>query len=72
MIAVTGSLPVLPTTFQESLRIGGRLFVIVGDAPVMEAKLITRVGEHEYQEEGLFETDIPPLRNALQPNRFVL
>ena len=72
VIAVTGSLPVLPTAFQESLRIGGRLFVIVGDAPVMEAKLITRVGEHEYQEEGLFETDIPPLRNALQPNRFVL
>ena len=46
--------------------------MIVGDAPVMEAKLITRVGQHEYQEEGLFETDIPPLRNALQPNRFVL
>lgn len=72
VIALTGSLPVLPKSFQESLRIGGRLFVIVGDAPVMEAKLITRVGQHEYQEQGLFETDIPPLRNALQPNRFVL
>ena len=72
VIAVTGSLPVLPKTFQESLRTGGRLFVIIGDAPVMEAKLITRVGEHEYQEEGLFETDIPPLRHALQPNRFKL
>ena len=72
VIAITGSLPLLPKSFQESLRIGGRLFVIVGDAPVMEAKLITRVGEHEYQEQGLFETDIPPLRNALQPNRFTL
>jgi protein-L-isoaspartate(D-aspartate) O-methyltransferase len=72
VIALTGSLPVLPKSFQESLHIGGRLFVIVGDAPVMEAKLITRVGQHEYQEQGLFETDIPPLRNALQPNRFVL
>jgi len=72
VIALTGSLPILPKIFQESLRIGGRLFVIVGDAPVMEAKLITRVGQHEYQERGLFETDLPPLRNALQPNRFVL
>lgn len=72
VMTVTGSLPILPKSIQESLRIGGRLFVIVGDAPVMEAKLISRVGQHEYQEEGLFETEIPPLRNALQPNRFVL
>ena len=72
VIAVTGSLPVLPNVFQESLAIGGRLFVIVGDSPVMEAKLITRVGQNEYQEENLFETDMPPLRNAPQPNRFVL
>lgn len=72
LIAVTGSLPILPKSFQESLRIGGRLFVIVGDAPAMEARLITRVGQNEYQQEDLFETEIPPLRNALQPNRFVL
>lgn len=72
VIAITGSLPMLPMAFQESLTIGGRLFVIVGDAPVMEAKLITRIGQNEYQTQNLFETEMPPLRNALQPNRFVL
>lgn len=72
VIAVTGSLPMLPEYFQQSLKIGGRLFVIVGDSPVMEAMLITRLSDSEFQREGLFETDLPPLRNALQPNRFVL
>jgi len=71
VIAITGSLPVLPEAFAQSLRVGGRLFAIVGDAPVMEAILITRLGETEFQREGLFETNLPPLRNARQPNRFV-
>jgi len=42
-IVLTGSTPLLPAAFQKSLNIGGRLFAIVGDAPVMEAKLVTRV-----------------------------
>lgn len=72
VIAITGSLPVLPESFQNTLNLGGRLFVIVGDSPVMEAMLITRMGENEFQTDSLFETDLAPLRNALQPDRFVL
>lgn len=72
VIVVTGSLPVLPDSLQNSLNLGGRLFAIVGDSPVMEAMLITRLGLDEFQTETLFETDLPPLRHALQPNRFVL
>jgi len=72
VIAITGSLPVLPETFQDILTIGGRLFAIVGDSPAMTAKLITRVSDTEFRSENLFETDLPPLRNALQPNRFTL
>jgi len=71
VIAITGSLPVLPEAFAQSLKVGGRLFAIVGDAPVMEAILITRLSETEFQREGLFETSLPALRNARQPNRFV-
>lgn len=71
-IAVTGSMPVLPSELQESLRIGGRLFVIVGDSPVMEAKLITRLSQTEFRTDDLFETDLPALQNCDQPNRFVL
>lgn len=72
VIAITGSLPILPDTFQQTLNPGGRLFAIVGDAPAMEAVLITRLSDKEFHRETLFETDLPVLRNALQPNRFVL
>ena len=43
---------------------GGRLFIVVGQPPVMEALLITRVGEQEWQQESLFDTELQPLRGA--------
>ena len=71
-IAVTGSLPVLPQALPASLKIGGRLFVILGQSPVMEATLITREGRDEWRREALFETDLSPLLHAEQPGGFVL
>lgn len=71
VIAVTGSLPLYDERFQQALRIGGRLFVVVGQAPVMEAWQVTRVGEREWQRESLFETVIAPLVNAPRPAEFV-
>lgn len=71
VIAVTGSLPLYDERFQQALRIGGRLFVIVGQAPVMEAWQVTRIGEREWQRVGLFETVVPPLINAPRPSAFV-
>jgi protein-L-isoaspartate(D-aspartate) O-methyltransferase len=65
------STPVLPEAFQNSLKIGGRLFAIVGDPPVMEAKLITRVAPDIYHSVNIMETSVAPLQNAQQPNRFV-
>lgn len=70
-IVITGSLPVLPAAFQNSLKTGGRLIAVVGDAPVMEAQKVVRAGPDAYSATGLFETCIPPLRNAQQPGRFV-
>lgn len=64
VIAVTGSLPQLHEGFHGSLEIGGRLFVVVGEPPIMEALLITRVSEREWNTECLFETSLPPLVNA--------
>ncbi len=69
-IAMTGSVPVLPDGLKQGLNIGGRLFVVVGEAPVMEALLITRVADDEWLRESLFETVIPPLTNAPRPNGF--
>ncbi|MDH5659485.1 MAG: protein-L-isoaspartate O-methyltransferase [Gammaproteobacteria bacterium] len=72
VIAITGSLPVLPEIFQRNLNVGGRLFAIVGDAPAMEALLITRVNDNEWTHQVLLETEIPALINAPKPERFVL
>jgi protein-L-isoaspartate(D-aspartate) O-methyltransferase len=70
-IAVTASLPLYDERFQRALKPGGRLFIVVGPAPVMEAWKITRVGEREWLREGLFETVIEPLVNAPRPPGFI-
>lgn len=71
VIAVTGSLSELPESFQASLNRGGRLFAVVGQAPVMEAVLITRVGDGKFSHEVLFETDMAPLIDAPAHAEFV-
>ena len=71
MIAVTGSYPeTVPERLCQNLKIGGRLFAIVGEAPVMEAMLITRFGDREWNRQELFETDMPMLRNVIKPKHF--
>ena len=70
-IVLTGSLPVLPDAFQQSLLPGGRLFAVVGEPPVMQARLITCGTAGACSGTVLFETCTAPLRNALQPARFV-
>jgi protein-L-isoaspartate(D-aspartate) O-methyltransferase len=70
VIVLTGSTPALPVAFQNSLNIGGRLFAIVGDAPVMEAMLITRVAPDKFETVNVMETCVAPLNNAEQPKRF--
>jgi len=71
VVAVTGSLPVYDTRFERSLRVGGRLFAIVGEAPVMDAILVRRVDSNEWIRESLFETVIEPLINATAAQKFV-
>jgi protein-L-isoaspartate(D-aspartate) O-methyltransferase len=69
-IAVTGSIPVPEERFQRQLEIGGRLFIIVGEAPVMTARLIRRTAENAWSSESLFETVVDPLINARRPPEF--
>ena len=71
-IAVTGSLPVLDEAFLRQLKPGGRLFVVVGEEPAMEARLVTRTGAGDWATESLFETVLPPLAGAVRPNQFEL
>lgn len=69
-IAVTASLPVYDARFERALKLGGRLFVITGQRPVMEARLVTRIAENEWRSEALFETVVEPMINAPQPPTF--
>ena len=71
-IAVGGSVPVPVPAFEEQLAVGGRLFVVVGTAPAMEAMLVRRTGESEWIRESMFETVLPALAGAEAPRRFVL
>ena len=71
-IAVTASVPALGDHFVRMLRPMGRLFVVVGRAPIMEARLITKQSDGQWTEESLFDTVLPPLINAEQAEPFVL
>lgn len=70
VIVISGSLPVLPDTFLNQIKVGGRIFVIVGEAPVMTAQVITRVSDTSYNTVKVFETNVKPLREAIAPSHF--
>ncbi len=72
VIAVTGSVATSEQAeiLRQQLRIGGRLFIVIGTPPAMEAMLITRTSKTAFSEEGVFETDIKPLTNAEAPRTF--
>ena len=53
----------VPETLKQLLKVDGRLFIVTGNSPVMQALLITRVGESEWSTQSLFETDLPRLRS---------
>ena len=69
-IAITASLPLYDSHFERQLEIGGRLFVVVGEAPVMEARLVRRRSEEVWVTESLFETVLDPLINARRRESF--
>jgi protein-L-isoaspartate(D-aspartate) O-methyltransferase len=70
-IAVTGSIETFDPRFVDALRPGGRLFVVVGSPPVMEARLVRRTGDADWQSETLFETSLGPLVHGTLPPQFV-
>ncbi|MBT8077480.1 MAG: protein-L-isoaspartate O-methyltransferase [Gammaproteobacteria bacterium] len=70
VIAVTASMPRFDQRFADALKVGGRLFAVVGEAPVMEARRITRESTDSWVTEVLFETQLAPLQNAAQSPHF--
>ncbi|CAN7594417.1 protein-L-isoaspartate O-methyltransferase [Pseudoduganella sp. LjRoot289] len=69
VIVISGSLPLLPEAFLQQVKVGGRIFAIIGESPVMTAHVITRTSDG-YDKVKLFETDVKPLQSATQPSQF--
>ena len=71
VVAVTGSIEDFDPRFVDALNPGGRLFVVVGSGHAMDARLITRTGDNDWQSESLFETVLAPLVNGSKPPQFL-
>ena len=69
-IVVSGAIPAGPDALLKQLRVGGRLAVVVGEAPVMEAQLITCTADGIYNTVNLFETVIPALDGFVAKESF--
>jgi protein-L-isoaspartate(D-aspartate) O-methyltransferase len=69
LIVLSGSVPLLPEAFLQQVKVGGRVFAIIGEAPSMSGVLVTRTSDG-YEQKKLFETDVKPLQNAAKPSQF--
>ncbi|HEX4052444.1 MAG TPA: protein-L-isoaspartate O-methyltransferase [Steroidobacteraceae bacterium] len=69
-IVLTASLPVYQPLFEQALRPGGRMFVVIGAGEPQQANLVRRVAQRDFAREPLFETVIEPLEHAPSPPTF--
>ena len=70
VLVVTGSVPSVPDHFRGWVNPGGRIFVVCGEEPAMEAKLLTKLNATQWREESLFETDLARLIDAEKAPEF--
>lgn len=69
-IVLTGSVPFIPQILLDQVKPGGRIFAVVGDEPVMSARMVLRNASGTFNQTKMFETCMAPLVNATQPTRF--
>jgi protein-L-isoaspartate(D-aspartate) O-methyltransferase len=70
VIVLSGSVPSVPEKLLAQLKVGGRMFAVVGTQPTMVAQIITRASDVSYTTVNVFDTIIKPLRNAPAPSQF--
>jgi len=69
-IVLSGSLAELPPALLAQLKVGGRLVAVVGELPMMRARLFKRVGDAAWSDIDLFDTVAPRLEGFAEPTRF--
>jgi protein-L-isoaspartate(D-aspartate) O-methyltransferase len=72
VIVLSGSVAEPPKQLLDMLKPGGRMGLIVGGEPVMQAQIITRTGPASFSSFTLFETIAPRLQNFAAPSAFKL
>ncbi|MGQ0654559.1 MAG: protein-L-isoaspartate O-methyltransferase family protein [Betaproteobacteria bacterium] len=70
VIVLGGSTAILPKALLDQLAPGGRLFAVVGEEPVMSARLVECTAPGTFHNTDLFETVLAPLVNCERPPRF--
>jgi protein-L-isoaspartate(D-aspartate) O-methyltransferase len=69
-IVLSGSVAEVPAALLQQLKVGGRLLAIVGQQPIMRARLFTRSADNAFSHVDLFDTVAPRLLNFPEPSRF--
>ena len=69
-IVLSGSVAAVPQVLLDQLKVGGRLIGIVGDEPVMRARLVRRADASSWSQTDLFDTVAPRLRGFPESERF--
>ncbi len=70
VIVISGALEEVPEALLKQIKVGGRIAAIIGQAPVMSAQVTTRVSDTAYDTVKVFETNVKPLRSAVNASRF--
>jgi len=69
-IVLSGSVAEVPAALLAQLKVGGRLVAVVGELPMMRARLFKRVGDAAWSDTDLFDTVAPRLEGFEEPTRF--
>jgi protein-L-isoaspartate(D-aspartate) O-methyltransferase len=70
VILLSGSVAEVPKSLLQQLKPGGRLAAVVGQLPIMRARLFTRVSDASWSDVDLFDTVAPRLEGFAEPSRF--
>jgi protein-L-isoaspartate(D-aspartate) O-methyltransferase len=70
VIVLSGSVGQVPQFLLERLNVGGQLFAIVGEDPIMYAKLVRKSGATHYFTRELWETVAARLEHFTEPASF--
>ena len=71
VILLSGSVAEVPAALLQQLKMGGRLAAVVGEEPVMRARIHTRVSDTAFSQSDLFDTVAPRLEGFAERTRFI-